>query len=277
MGVLNLSVVLPIIAVMVVLRFLRAGLLAWSFVWWVGLYVTFSYGFADPVPSAAISIYMGIVTVSLLGYVLSSRERSAGFFGPLITLATERRYLPLLVLVLFAVPAGAAFLVYANITRPVEPPFFARTVHPSPPTTITVGGQDIDLGRGDNPLRPLKTSDPDLYQQHVDNGRNTYYQNCFFCHGDGLGADGLFAHGLNPVPTDFTDKGILPNFTEGFFFWRVAKGAAGMPDGGGPWASAMPVWEDFLTEEEMWEVVLFLYEFTGFPPRTIEDHSGGEH
>jgi len=277
MGVLNLSVVLPIIAVMVVLRLLRAGLLTWFFVWWVGLYVTFKYGFAQPVPSAAISIYMGIVTVSLIGYVLSSRERSQAFFGPLIALATQRRLAPLLVLLMLAIPAGAAFMVYANMTRLVEAPFFARTVHPSPPPTITVGEHEIDLVRGDNPLRPLKQSDADRYAQHVENGRQSYYKNCFYCHGDGLGADGLFAHGLNPVPTDFTDPGILPNFTEGFFFWRVAKGAPGLPEDGGPWASAMPVWEDFLTEEEMWEVVLFLYEFTDQPPRALEDHSGGEH
>jgi hypothetical protein len=29
----------------------------------------------------------------------------------------------------------------------------------------------------------------------------------------------------------------------------------------------MPAWEDFLSREEMWEVVLFLYDFTGTRPR----------
>jgi hypothetical protein len=35
----------------------------------------------------------------------------------------------------------------------------------------------------------------------------------------------------------------------------------------------MPAWELHLTEEEMWDVVLFLYDFSGFRPRALhEDH-----
>ena len=32
----------------------------------------------------------------------------------------------------------------------------------------------------------------------------------------------------------------------------------------------MPAWEDFLTEEEIWAVIIFLYEQTGWTPRTWE-------
>ena len=45
-----------------------------------------------------------------------------------------------------------------------------------------------------------------------------------------------------------------------------------MPEDGGPWDSAMPAWEDFLTEEEIWDVVLFLYDFNGYRPRAREEH-----
>ena len=34
----------------------------------------------------------------------------------------------------------------------------------------------------------------------------------------------------------------------------------------------MPVWENYLTQEEIWDVILFLSEYTGFQPRTF----GGE-
>ena len=34
----------------------------------------------------------------------------------------------------------------------------------------------------------------------------------------------------------------------------------------------MPAWEQFLTEEEMWDVVLFLYDFTGYQPRAAGEH-----
>jgi len=32
----------------------------------------------------------------------------------------------------------------------------------------------------------------------------------------------------------------------------------------------MPKWEDFLTEREIWAVILFLYDQTGWTPRTWE-------
>jgi hypothetical protein len=33
----------------------------------------------------------------------------------------------------------------------------------------------------------------------------------------------------------------------------------------------MPAWEQFLTEEEIWDVILFLYEHTGLEPRAVEE------
>ena len=65
----------------------------------------------------------------------------------------------------------------------------------------------------------------------------------------------MYAHGLNPIPTNFTDAGrASPQLQETFLFWRIAKGGPGLPEEGGPWDSAMPAWEKFLTEEEMWDV-----------------------
>lgn len=271
---MNLLVVLVVAAALAALRLLKAGLLTWVAAWWVGLVVTFKWGFATPLPQSVITIYMSIASVALVAYVLSSRERAEAAWRPILRLATERRYAPLLAVVLILIPAGAAYSVYRRMSVPVEAPFFARTVHPSPPATITVHDREIDLERGDNPLRPLQTSDPEAFAMHVERGRETYYKNCFFCHGDGLAADGLYAHGLNPIPTNFTDQNVLPNFREAFFFWRISKGGPGMPDEGGPGDSAMPAWEQFLTEEQMWEVILFLYDFKpGFNPRSVEEHA----
>ena len=102
-------------------------------------------------------------------------------------------------------------------------------------------------------------------------GRATYYKNCVYCHGDNLRATGMFAHGLDPIPTNFVESSPLPQLTESFIFWRIAKGGPGLPEEGGPWDSAMPAWEKFLSEQEMWEVVLFLYDFTGNRPRALEE------
>jgi hypothetical protein len=40
----------------------------------------------------------------------------------------------------------------------------------------------------------------------------------------------------------------------------------------------MPAWEDFLTEDEIWAVILFIYEQTGWQPRVMEEHAAeGAH
>jgi mono/diheme cytochrome c family protein len=274
-SLLNLPVILGFIVVLVVLRLMKVSLFVWMLAWWLGMYVLISRGFATPVPSSAQNIYMGIVTLALVAYVTSSYERQRSFIDPLVNFAGDRRYtLPLLV-VLLALPALAAYREYANSYVPVEPPFFARTVHPSPPTEITVHNEKIDMLAGDNPLRHLEQSDPEAFKKHLANGKDTYYKQCFYCHADALAGDGMYAHGLNPAPANFIDQGVLPNFTESFFFWRIAKGGPGMPDEGGPGDSAMPEWERFLSNEEMWEVVLFLYDHTGYRPRAREEH--GDH
>ncbi|MDP3773477.1 MAG: cytochrome c [Gemmatimonadales bacterium] len=101
-------------------------------------------------------------------------------------------------------------------------------------------------------------------------GRRVYYQNCVFCHGDRFDGQGDYAHAFNPAPLSFTDPGTIAQLTESYVFWRIAKGGRGLPREGTPWNSAMPAWEDFLTEDEIWAVVMFLYEHTGWHPRTFE-------
>ena len=37
----------------------------------------------------------------------------------------------------------------------------------------------------------------------------------------------------------------------------------------------MPVWENFLSAEDMWAVILFLYDHTGYKPRGHEASAEG--
>ena len=76
-----------------------------------------------------------------------------------------------------------------------------------------------------------------------------------------MSANGMFVHGLDPIPTNFHDT--IPLLRETYLFWRISKGGPGLPEEGGPWDTAMPVWEKFLKEDEMWDAILFLYDFTG--------------
>lgn len=267
MSFLNWPVVLGVVAVFLVLGRLKAGTFAWTLACGLGIYACVRFGFKVPIPASVVFIYMGITLLALAAYVSSSAERLADFLRPLDALVNEPRRRPLLGLVLLALPAGAAANVYLGQQVKLEAPAFARTVHPAPPDAITVHDRTIDLAKARNPLRELEKSDPAAFKKHVENGRLTYYRNCFYCHGDALAGDGMFAHGLNPIPTNFTDKGTIAMLQEAFLFWRISKGGPGLPAEGGPWDSAMPAWEKFLKEEEIWEVILFLYDHTDQRPR----------
>jgi cbb3-type cytochrome c oxidase subunit III len=271
----KLGLLLSILGVAVVLRLLRAGLLVWLIAWVVGAYVVLRYGFVTPIPDSAVRMYLAIIALALSAYATSSRDRTRQVVDPVLAFVTERRFTLPLALVVVLIPALVAWSVYRGLQQPIQPPFFARTVHPAPPSEILVHGQKIDLLRGQNPLRALEQSDAEAFAAHVANGRRTYYQNCVFCHGDSLGGDGMFAYGVNPVPANFLDSGVLPNFQETFFFWRIAKGGPGMPEEGAPGDSVMPEWERFLDNEQIWEVLLFLYHDTGYRPRALDKEALG--
>jgi cytochrome c5 len=211
---------------------------------------------------------MGIVSLAILAFVSSSQERRNEVSGPLIRLMTEKRHTPLLAATVIAIPALAAANVYVQMSAPIEAPFFARTVHPASPTEITLHEKKIDLDAGDNPYLQLEQSNPQEYRRHVENGRRVYYENCHFCHGDNLAGTGMFAHGLNPVPTNLPEN--IAQLRDTFLMWRVSKGGPGLPEEAAPWDTAMPAWEKILKEEEMWDAILFLYDFTGLKPRARE-------
>jgi hypothetical protein len=268
---MNILVVLAVAAAFGVLRFRRATLLVWAGAWWVGIYVLLRFGFTAPIPSSIVLIYMGIVSMAILAYVSSSEERRDEISRPLVAFMTEKRYSVLLGATVVALPALAAANVYVQMTAPLEPPFFARTVHPASPSEITVHDKAIDLDGGENPFLPLEKSNPEEFRKHVESGRKVYYRNCVFCHGDNLSGNGMFVHGLDPIPTNFADKGTIAGLRDTFLLWRVSKGGPGLPEEGGPWDTAMPAWEKFLKEDEMWEAILFLYDFTGQKPRGKEE------
>jgi len=268
---MNILVVLAVVAVFGLLRFRRANLFTWAIAWWLGAYILFRFGFTAPIPVSVISIYMGIVSIALLAFVSSSEERRDEISRPLLRLMTEKRLAPLLGAVVVAIPALAAANVYVQMNAPLQPPFFLRTVHPASPSEITVHDKKIDLDAGTNPFLQLETSNPAEFRKRVENGRRVYYRNCVFCHGDDLSGNGMFVHGLDPIPTNFADRGTIAQLRDTFLLWRISKGGPGLPEEGGPWDTAMPAWEKFLKEEEMWETILFLYDFTGQRPRAREE------
>ena len=130
-------VLLPVVALLVILRFLRAGLLTRTLCLWIALYVILSQGFKVSLPKSVVTIYMTIVTAALLAYISSSRERWESFSKPILRLVLDPGRRVALISIVALLPIVAAFNVYRGMQFPLEAPSFARTVHPAPPEMIT--------------------------------------------------------------------------------------------------------------------------------------------
>jgi mono/diheme cytochrome c family protein len=168
------------------------------------------------------------------------------------------------------VPVLAAIFTYYKMLPSFEAPLELRTIHPAPPSTIKAYGKRINLLELENPLRKFEKEDPEKFRELVAEGGMIYIANCQYCHGDKLDGKGPYAPGLNPVPLNFQDVGTIAQLQESFLFWRIATGGPGLPEEATPWLSSMPIWQNFLEEEEIWKVILFLYDYTGHRPRSWE-------
>jgi mono/diheme cytochrome c family protein len=224
-----------------------------------------------PVPASVVVQYMLTALVAILIFVSDDEARWTRFKQPInaTLVQPDLRWLRLALLILL--PLAVGFAAFQQARPRVAAPIQLRSIHPAPPAQISFKGKAMSLTGLENPLR----SRGDM-AEHYQTGRRIYYQNCLPCHGDLLDGKGHFGHGFSPTPLAFDDPGNIAQLTESFVFWRIAKGGPGLPREGTPWNSAMPVWEDFLTEDEIWAVIIFLYQQSGFSPRRWEV-AGGEH
>jgi len=215
--------------------------------------------------------------VGVLLYVSADETRWTQFKQPIHAVAVDADKKLLRTAMLIGLPLFIGFLTYRQVSASVGAPPALRSIHPAPPNQVTFRGKSIRLAGLENPLRT--TGD---MTEHLQTGKTVYVRNCMPCHGDRLDGGGHFAPAFNPVPADFTSNGTIAQLTESYVFWRITKGGPGLPKEGTPWDSAMPAWEDVLTENEVWSVILFLYDQTGWSPRTWEEAEesegeGGEH
>ncbi|MGH7502478.1 MAG: c-type cytochrome [Longimicrobiales bacterium] len=227
-----------------------------------------------PAPGSVVLQFFVTVLAGILLYVSADEQRWRLFKQPIRAAMVDPDRKAIRTVLLVAVPLLVGFVAFDRVRPRVQAPPSLRSIHPAPPTQMTFRGQTMTLAGLNNPLRSRGS-----IEEHYEEGKRVYYQNCLPCHGDFLDGRGHYAHGFNPVPLNFQDNGTIAQLTESFVFWRVAKGGVGLPREGTPWNSAMPAWEDFLTEDEIWAVILFLYEQSGWPPRTWEEAGaeGEEH
>ena len=78
-------------------------------------------------------------------------------------------------------------------------------------------------------------------------GQKIYADKCASCHGVKGNGQGEMAKALDPQPSDFTDRHMMKEMTDGEIFWKMTAGK-------GP----MPSYQKELTEKERWDLVNYL-------------------
>jgi mono/diheme cytochrome c family protein len=117
----------------------------------------------------------------------------------------------------------------------------------------THGPEEHMAGTGhDVPEEAAALPNPvDADEKSLQEGASIYATSCATCHGEAGEGDGPAAAGLEQKPADLHADHVQEN-TDGALFYIVSHGRPG---------TAMPAWEDQLSEEERWHVVNFLRTF----------------
>jgi mono/diheme cytochrome c family protein/plastocyanin len=101
-------------------------------------------------------------------------------------------------------------------------------------------------------------------------GKELYAQNCAACHGENGAGDGVFADdiaaageasmesmsgamdSMMQTPADFTDPKRMLGASPAIFQGKILRGGMG---------TGMPMWGSIFTEEQIWDLVAYLYSF----------------
>jgi len=131
-------------------------------------------------------------------------------------------------------------------------------------------------------LAPGNLSDPERWDvvgfiwqsnttpEALANGKRLYAQNCAACHGENGAGDGVFADDLAragessmqnmtgasgmtmKTPVDFTDPRQMLGASPALLQGKILRGGMG---------TGMPMWGSIFTEEQIWDLVAYLYSF----------------
>lgn len=243
----------------------------------VGLYVFFAHVLNPPIPASLLIRYMLFAIIGILMVGTFNDKTAKRMAEPIRQVMGNPRFTVLKYLSLVTVMGIVSLVAYNQVKPDLSSPVELRTVHPAPPSSLRVYGKSYNLLTLENPLRKKADKGSEEFATLVKDGGDLYYKNCIYCHGDLLDGQGQFGPGFDPRPANFQDVGTIAQLQESYLFWRITTGGPGLPREGAPWRSAMPVWHEMLNEDEVWKIILFLYDYTGQVPRSWElEESSGE-
>lgn len=106
--------------------------------------------------------------------------------------------------------------------------------------------------------------------ESLENGKRLYAQNCAACHGENGAGDGVFADDLAQagelsmqsmsgamdmmmqLPVDFTDPKRMLGASPALLQGKILRGGMG---------TGMPMWGSIFTEEQIWDLIAYIYSF----------------
>ena len=89
---MNLLLLFAIAVFMALLAWRKVSILIWIAAWWLAIFSMLRFGFVAPIPSSVLIVYMGIVTLVLLVYAVSDRDRQQEFLGPLVRYRVDQQH-----------------------------------------------------------------------------------------------------------------------------------------------------------------------------------------
>ena len=91
-------------------------------------------------------------------------------------------------------------------------------------------------------------------QENITAAKQIYSEQCANCHGDGGKGDGSDAMMYDPSPADLTDTSKMSKVTDGEIYYQITEGR-----------KPMPSFKKKLTEQQRWQLVLFVRSLAGAP------------
>jgi mono/diheme cytochrome c family protein len=91
-------------------------------------------------------------------------------------------------------------------------------------------------------------------EENLSAAKQIYRDKCTNCHGDEGKGDGSDAMMYDPAPSDLTDAAKMSKRTDGEIYYQITQGR-----------KPMPSFRNKLTEEQRWQLVLYVRSLAGRP------------
>lgn len=96
------------------------------------------------------------------------------------------------------------------------------------------------------PLEYFGRTNP-LDASAAEQGAETFQTTCASCHGERGYGNGVASSSLNPKPKNLAE--LQTQVGDDYLFWKISDGSLG---------TAMLAWKGILTEEQIWELIIFI-------------------